>query len=83
VPALALNALDDPFIDPHTLPDPVKFRDSPVRLVYTRHGGHCGFLARNRPSRGTRKNDWMPEQLARFIDLVESEIATTTPRARL
>jgi len=46
VPVVSINAKDDPFIPEKTLPDPVKdVENAPVRLIYTQHGGHCGFVA--------------------------------------
>ncbi len=49
VPAISINAKDDPFIPEHTLPDPHKdVMGAPVRLVYHDHGGHCGFVASRR-----------------------------------
>ena len=43
---VAINALDDPFIDEISLPT---YDDvgsiAPVRLIYYPHGGHCGFIA--------------------------------------
>jgi hypothetical protein len=48
VPSIAINAVDDPFIEENSLPteaDHVK--GAPVRLIYQDYGGHCGFLASN------------------------------------
>jgi len=46
VPVVSINAKDDPFIPEKTLPDPVAdVGEAPVRLIYTKHGGHCGFVA--------------------------------------
>jgi predicted alpha/beta-fold hydrolase len=44
VPVVTINALDDPFIDEHSLPCEEDCRGAPVQLVYQQHGGHCGFL---------------------------------------
>jgi predicted alpha/beta-fold hydrolase len=75
VPAVAMNARDDPFILESTLPTEEDVGDvAPVRLVYHKHGGHCGFYtAQERmgpvgaemevPSHG-----WLAEELARAID---------------
>jgi predicted alpha/beta-fold hydrolase len=42
VPALALNALNDPFVPAHSLPGPTDVSAS-VTLWQPRHGGHVGF----------------------------------------
>ena len=44
VPHYILNALDDPFIDRDSLPTEADVGAGAVRLRYTRHGGHCGYL---------------------------------------
>ena len=44
VPALIVTALDDPIIPAHALERLA--RPPQLRLLTTRHGGHCGFLER-------------------------------------
>ena len=44
VPALLVNALNDPFVPAHSLPRPQEVSDS-VTLWQPRHGGHVGFAA--------------------------------------
>lgn len=46
-PTLILNALDDPLVPRETLPDARDLSPS-VTLELARHGGHVGFLGRNR-----------------------------------
>jgi predicted alpha/beta-fold hydrolase len=46
-PTLILNALDDPLIPRETLPEASDLSPS-VTLEIARHGGHVGFLGRNR-----------------------------------
>lgn len=41
VPALAMNAINDPFIDPASLPQKEDLQGAPLRLVYHEHGGNC------------------------------------------
>jgi predicted alpha/beta-fold hydrolase len=49
VPALVIQAQDDPMIPFETYQLPV-FRENPaLRLLAVRHGGHVGFIARRRP----------------------------------
>lgn len=44
VPAVGINARDDPFILEATLPTVEDVGEvAPVRLIYHAHGGHCGF----------------------------------------
>lgn len=46
VPTIAINALDDPFIEESTLPGEEDIgAEAPVRLIYHNNGGHCGFMA--------------------------------------
>lgn len=44
IPALIIQALDDPFMTPEVLPDPSALPKN-VTLEVTRHGGHVGFVA--------------------------------------
>jgi uncharacterized protein len=49
VPALLVQAKDDPLI-PFAVYDHRAFRDNPcLTLLAVEHGGHLGFIARNRP----------------------------------
>lgn len=44
VPALVLSAEDDPFVPCRLFRDPRLTGNPHVRVLLTRHGGHCGFL---------------------------------------
>jgi uncharacterized protein len=46
IPALALNALNDPFVPAHSLPQPGQVGRH-VTLWQPAHGGHVGFGAGN------------------------------------
>lgn len=49
VPALVVQAKDDPLI-PFSVYDHPAFRDNPcLTLIAVEHGGHLGFIARHRP----------------------------------
>jgi predicted alpha/beta-fold hydrolase len=48
VPAIAVNARDDPIVDEPSLPTAEHVGDAPVRLIYHDHGGHCGFYTLQR-----------------------------------
>ncbi len=74
LPALILHALDDPFI--RILPETrAKISANPnIAFVETKHGGHCGFLAR-----ATEHDDgyWAESTLHRFV---LSAVASATER---
>lgn len=81
VPSLAINALDDPFMDPTSLPTvagaPCDVGPlAPVRLVCHAYGGHCGFVSATPPSSPSgapslQRKDWLPEELGRFVEHCE------------
>jgi predicted alpha/beta-fold hydrolase len=72
VPAIAINARDDPFVEESSLPESKDLviegestLTAPVRLIYTNKGGHCGFMSSfsaNVPSHG-----WLAEELSRAL----------------
>jgi len=45
VPALIISAEDDPFVPPAPFRDPRVAANPHIRLILTRHGGHCGFVS--------------------------------------
>lgn len=57
LPTLILNAKNDPFIPPETLPKVTEV-SSAVTLEYPDTGGHVGFLGRK---------DWLPNRLLAFF----------------
>jgi predicted alpha/beta-fold hydrolase len=44
VPALIITAQDDPFVPAETFRDPRVTGNPHLRIIATRHGGHCGFV---------------------------------------
>ncbi|KAL3916488.1 MAG: hypothetical protein SGILL_005151 [Bacillariaceae sp.] len=70
VPQYILTALDDPFFRGIQFPenDP----SLPIRIHYTRYGGHCGYIFQTEE---TGRISWMPTQLARFLDHVEKSVS--------
>jgi predicted alpha/beta-fold hydrolase len=44
IPALVIAAADDPFVPAEIFENPALTRNTNIRLLITRHGGHCGFL---------------------------------------
>ncbi len=76
IPTLILHALDDPFI--RMRPDTRErlFANPFVRLIESRHGGHCAFLAaKPRQADGDFHRHWAEEVVVRFT------LAATTQRA--
>jgi predicted alpha/beta-fold hydrolase len=62
VPALALNALNDPFIPPGSLPQPADASPQ-VTLWQPAQGGHVGFPSSGFPAHVRA----MPEAVAAFL----------------
>lgn len=61
VPTLVLNALNDPFLPAHHLPQ----KASPsVTLEYPAEGGHVGFAIGAAPG----ANTWLPRRIVRFLE---------------
>jgi predicted alpha/beta-fold hydrolase len=69
VPTLILRALDDPFI--RLLPETrAKLLANPfVKLVETRHGGHCAFLSRD----GGNEIHWAEATVIRYLLAVTND----------
>ena len=62
IPSLIINSQDDPFLDGGCYPVKECADNPNVTLEITRHGGHVGFMARNRENRY-----WSEERAAQFI----------------
>jgi uncharacterized protein len=63
VPALVITAEDDPFVPTAPFRDPRLTSNPHLDVVITRHGGHCGFVAR--PSNGS-DGYWAEERIVEF-----------------
>lgn len=63
VPALILNALNDPFLPAEALPGPHQVSTA-VTLDYPAEGGHVGFLSGSFPGTG----QWLPDRVFHFFD---------------
>jgi predicted alpha/beta-fold hydrolase len=62
VPAISINAIDDPFIDAPSLPRQCDLPAGvPVRLCYTENGGHCGFISSDKDEAA---HGWLAEEVA-------------------
>ncbi|MFC1592201.1 YheT family hydrolase [Thermodesulfobacteriota bacterium] len=62
VPALIVNALDDPFLAGRCYPAQECRSSARVRLETTRHGGHVGFITLN-----PQRRYWSEQRTLRFI----------------
>eukprot|EP01039_Chlorochromonas_danica_P011542 gene11542-12923_t len=71
VPVVAINAIDDPFIEASSLPTEADVQGAPVRLIYHPYGGHCGFWARRMSSDpqspAVPPHGWIGEELSRAL----------------
>ena len=64
IPTMIITAEDDPFVPIEPFRDP-RLRSNPnIRLVVTKHGGHCGFI-----TTGDRGGDcyWAEDRLIEFV----------------
>jgi predicted alpha/beta-fold hydrolase len=65
---IAINALDDPFIEESSLPVQSELpTEASVRLIYHEYGGHCGFYSSD-GSEGVVRHGWLAEELARAVE---------------
>jgi predicted alpha/beta-fold hydrolase len=69
VPALIITAQDDPFVPIGPFCDPRLAANPRIRVIVTRHGGHCGFLS---DSTGVDDGYWAERQI---VDFAEKAIA--------
>ena len=78
VPALIITAEDDPFVPVAPFRDPRVTGNPAVRLVVTRHGGHCGFVG---AAGGPHDGYWAEEQVMAFAAGAMDEGGATSRRA--
>lgn len=62
LPALLINAQNDPFMPPQVLPAPAEVGPL-TRLDFPREGGHVGFVSGGLPGR----LDWLPRRILHFF----------------
>lgn len=78
MPTVAINAIDDPFIESSSLPTEEHVQGAPVRLIYHQYGGHCGFWARKMSSAADAPpvpvHGWIAEELSRALDFIRSTL---------
>ncbi len=63
VPAIVINANDDPFMDATSYPSQYFIGEAPVRVICHDHGGHCGFMAAYPPS----QHGWLADEMANVL----------------
>jgi len=64
IPTLIITAEDDPFIPVEPFRDPKLASNPNIRLVVTRHGGHCGFIA---AGEGGGDCYWAEDRIIEFV----------------
>lgn len=63
-PTLIINALDDPFMTPATIPDSARLSDC-IQLEISQHGGHVGFVSGGTP---WHPEYYLPGRIIEFLD---------------
>lgn len=61
-PTLVINAINDPFMTPKSLPKAHEV-SSAVQLLQPKRGGHLGFVS----GKGKGNIDWLPDTILRFF----------------
>lgn len=76
-PVLILTAQDDPFVPIESFDFPALRENPNIEFVSPRHGGHCGFIARQESRNGKRGEGrfWVESRLREFF-LAHSEMAS-------
>lgn len=69
-PCICVNALDDPFIEPASLPGDEDVQGAPVKLIYHEQGGHCGFVD------ATQNDRWIAQELARALSFIHKRTSS-------
>ena len=65
VPALILAAEDDPFVPVDPFRDPMVVNNPFLKVVVTRHGGHCAFVEKRN---GEYDGYWAEREVVRFVN---------------
>jgi predicted alpha/beta-fold hydrolase len=68
VPALVVNAADDPFLSADCFPEDPAVRGAWTQLEVTRYGGHVGFV-----QRGLRGRYWSEQRAADFLAAITGQ----------
>jgi uncharacterized protein len=64
IPTMIITAEDDPFVPVEPFRDPRLTSNPNIRLIITRHGGHCGFI-----TTGEKGGDcyWAEDRIIEFV----------------
>ena len=65
VPALIITAEDDPFVPIEPFRQPALTGNPRIKLIVTKHGGHCGFLE---AANGQSDGYWAERRIVDFAD---------------
>jgi predicted alpha/beta-fold hydrolase len=65
IPALIIEAEDDPFVPPGPFHDPKVSGNPNITLLACMHGGHCGFIG---TARGEDDGYWAENQIVAFAE---------------
>ncbi|GMH77527.1 hypothetical protein TrRE_jg3171 [Triparma retinervis] len=75
VPFYVVNAMDDPFFDNSCYPSSTSINDLSggdyMHVNYPDFGGHCGFMYHDDGKGGELRDDWMTNELARFVKAID------------
>jgi len=74
VPAICINARDDPFVDEKSLPSAEDTGTAPVRLIYTDKGGHCGFVAKRTVASEANDDKWIATEMSRALSHIHQNL---------
>ena len=66
VPTLVITAADDPFIPLHQFREPAVAGNPHIKVIITRHGGHCGFIEAR--SSGQGDGYWAERTIVSFAE---------------
>ncbi|MGA2214078.1 MAG: alpha/beta fold hydrolase [Bryobacteraceae bacterium] len=72
VPTLIVQAKDDPFIPFASYDHPAFVRNPHLRLLATEHGGHLGFISKNRP------RFWLDQVLIHWVLEVRNKVSAAS-----
>ena len=75
VPFYVVNAMDDPFFDNSCYPSSTSINELSggdyMHVNYPDFGGHCGFMYHDDGKGGELRDDWMTNELARFVKAID------------
>ena len=80
VPQFVIQCLDDPFFEGQE--NPTNDAERPLRISYTKHGGHCGYVFHTKKEDEKHETSWMPTELARFLSHVEENLQSRSDNAQ-